>query len=97
MFPAVGALERFGEKSFPVLVAEIKSGSTSATARDNAVWVWMNVHHNRAFQGVARLRQQAGEMDDPVAKENVKRALSRASRLRSSAEKARCNSVARLK
>jgi hypothetical protein len=95
-FPAVGALEKFGEKSFPVLIVEIKSGSTSATARDNAVWVWMDVYRYKALQGLALLRRDAGEMDDPAVQQNVKWALSRAARFCSPAEKARCSAVARL-
>ena len=44
-------LEEIGDKASPAVLAVIKADTASATARENAVAVWMELHKYEIAQG----------------------------------------------
>jgi hypothetical protein len=81
MYPAADALEEIAEvskKGAPAVLEAIRSSSSSTTARENAVYVWMDIHRRKPSTGIRLLRQEAIATADPAVKENLKWALSRA-------------------
>ncbi len=93
MYPAAGALEEFGKKALPAVLDAIKS-STSAKGRENAVAVWMEIYKYEPVKGVTLLQQEAIGAADPVAKDNLMRALTNAPTLCGAKEKKDCKAAA---
>jgi len=60
IYPAVGALDLMGKKALPELLRAIEADSTSVTARENAVSVWMEIYRygDEHPKGVALLKQE---------------------------------------
>jgi hypothetical protein len=76
LYPAA-ALEEIGKPALPAILDVIKF-SSSAKARENAVFAWMIIYKYEAPKGVSLLRQEAVGNDNPAVKENLKWALSKA-------------------
>lgn len=93
LYPAAGALEEFGKKSLPAVLETIKF-STSATAKENAVAVWMEVYKHEATKGISSLQEEVVSAEDPSVRENLKRALSKAPTLCNRNERAQCKAAA---
>jgi hypothetical protein len=70
----------------------IKSASSSTTARENAVTVWMELYRNESPRGVALLKQEAIGSSDPTVRQNLRRALSNAQSLCRPNDRARLRS-----
>jgi hypothetical protein len=103
LYPAANALEEIALPSertkFAVqsaILDAIGSASSSDTARENAVAVWMFLHREKPSKGVALLRQEAVKASDPGVKENYISALSRAQTHCGPSDKSRCKAAARL-
>jgi hypothetical protein len=79
-YPATTALEQIGRSSLPLVLKAIKSSSTSAKARENAVDVWMEIYKYNRPEGVASLKRAATEASESSAKERMDWALSYALR-----------------
>ena len=101
-YPATNAMEEIEETSksarssaVPTAVlGVIGSASSSVTARENAVVVWMDLHRYKSSRGVASLRQEAIKASDPAVRENLIWALSKAPARCSPNDKARCRAAA---
>jgi len=78
IYPAVEALEEIGKNALPAVLEVIKSDSSSATARDNAVSVWMEIYKYESPKGVALLRQEAENATDNASKKTLNWAVSKA-------------------
>lgn len=78
LYPAAYALDMIGENALPVALSVIKSSSGSQLARENAVFVWMEVQRDSSPRAVAALLQEAAHAPDPVSRQNLKWAASRA-------------------
>jgi hypothetical protein len=78
IYPAADALGQFGEKASPAVLRAIEADSTSARARENAVFVWMEIHKYEAPNGVALLKQEADKTSDDAVKRRLQSALSKA-------------------
>jgi len=80
MYPSVGALPQIGKKALPAILGVISSDSTSATARENAVAVWMEIyrHSDQYPEGVGLLKQEEINAKDDATKQRLKWAVQRA-------------------
>jgi hypothetical protein len=99
MYPAAAALEEIGtisKSAAPAVLSAIGSTSSSATARENAVAVWMELHKYQSAKGVTLLKQEAIAYTDPAVKENLRWALSKAPAWCNPKDKARCRAAAAL-
>jgi hypothetical protein len=93
IYPAAGALEEFGVRSAQSVLEVLKSPTSSSTARENAVLVWMFIYRDKPSKGVALLRQETVGAVDPAVKENLRFALGNAVAMCGSKEKARCTAA----
>ena len=80
LFPAAEALELIGKEAIPELLSAIKAGSTSGTARDNAVAVWMEIyrHSDEHPRGVADLKLEETKVNDKAVKQRLMSAVEKA-------------------
>jgi hypothetical protein len=78
LYPAQVALELIGKKALPEVLSAIEADSTSATARENAVSVWMEAYKYERSEGVALLKQQETIANDGALKQKLKWAVERA-------------------
>lgn len=78
LFPAAYALDMIGENALPVILTVIKSSSSSQLARENAVFVWMEIQRDSSPKAVAALLQEAARAPDTVSRLNLQWAASRA-------------------
>ena len=69
MYPAAEALEEIGRKAQPEVLQVIGSDSASATARDNAISVWMEFYKYERPRGVALLKQEESKASTATAKQ----------------------------
>jgi hypothetical protein len=93
LYQAAEALEEIGKYVLPAVLDVIKS-SSSAKVRENAVAVWMDIYKYEPAKGVALLQQAAVGVDDPIVKENLKFALSKATMWCNPKDKKRCEAAA---
>jgi hypothetical protein len=93
-YPAVDALFEIGKDALPSVLEVIKTESTSALVRENAVSVWMDINRNETPKAVARLRQEADKASD-AAKQNLEWALSKALTWCSPTDAAQCKAAAK--
>lgn len=94
VYPAARALEEIGKSSLPAVLAVIKEQSSSARARENAVFVWMEEHKYESPKGVALLKQEADKMEDTTAKLNLRSAVTKALAWCNPRDEARCRAAA---
>jgi len=80
LFPAEEALAQIGKKALPEVLRAIKADSTSATARENALSVWMEIHRESDEQprGVSLLKQEETTVSDRAIKQKLNWAVQNA-------------------
>jgi len=78
MFPAAEALELIGKEAIPELLSAIKADSTSGTARENAVAVWMEIYKYEHPRGVADLKREETKVNDNAIKQRLMWAVQKA-------------------
>jgi hypothetical protein len=97
MYPAAGALEEIAEvseRAATAVLEAIESSSSSTTTRENAVFVWMDIHKHKPSTAIRLLKQEAIGAADPAVKENLKWALSKAPTWCNPKDEARCRVAA---
>jgi hypothetical protein len=78
VFPAQDALEEIGKAALPEVLRAIEADSTSGTARENAVEVWMEAYKYERPKGVALLKQEEMKTTDTAIKQKLTWAIQRA-------------------
>jgi hypothetical protein len=80
IYPAAGALCLIGKKALPKVLRAIEMDSTSATARENAVFVWMETfrYSDEHPKGVALLKQEEKKADNDAVKSRLSWAVQKA-------------------
>jgi hypothetical protein len=80
LYPAVGALELLGKNVLPEVLRAIQAASTSPTARENAVFVWMEIYRYNDEQpkAVALLKQEEMNVKDDATKQRLAWAVQKA-------------------
>ena len=73
-----GALGLIGKEALPAVLRVIKTDSSSVPARENAVFVWMDIHKYERAKGVALLKQEEVKTNDVAIKERLRWAVSKA-------------------
>ncbi len=94
LFPAEVALELIGEKALPELLHAIEAASTSKTARENAVSVWMEAYKYERPKGVALLKQEETRANNDPLKERLNWAVQKALTHCGPQEQAACREAA---
>jgi hypothetical protein len=94
VFPAEGALEEIGKMALPEILRAIEADSTSATARENAVSVWMEAYKYERPRGIALLKHEETQANNNSAKERLSRAVQRALTKCGPAEETACKEAA---
>lgn len=75
MFPAAESLEQIGESAQAEVLRAIGLDSVSATARENAIAVWMEIYKYERPKGVALLRQEENKSNTEAVKQKFKMAV----------------------
>jgi hypothetical protein len=78
LYPAAHALVAMGAVSLPAVLAVIESGSSSQLARENAISVWMEIQRDDSPHAVATLVREAETKSDPIARQNLDWAATKA-------------------
>jgi hypothetical protein len=80
LYPAAGSLSLIGEKALPEILRVIEAASVSQTARENALFVWMETYRRTDSQrkGVAVLKQEEIKANDEKVKQRLKWAVQKA-------------------
>jgi hypothetical protein len=78
VYPAVDALALIGEKALPTVLHAIEADSTSTKARENAVFVWMEIYKYERPKGVALLKQELDKTREAAVKQQLQWALVKA-------------------
>ena len=94
IYPAVNALSLIGEAALPKMLDVIKNDTRSATKRENAVFVWMQVHRNDAPLGVALLKKESDRTDEAAVRQRLNWAISQALNWCNPSEETRCRAAA---
>ena len=94
LFPAEVALELIGKKALPNVLLAIEADSTSSTARDNAVAVWMEAYAYERPEGVAALKQEEIKVDNDAIKRRLAWAIQKALTYCGTQEEAACQAAA---
>ncbi len=71
IYPAAGALVVIGKESMPALLTILKSESSSMTARQNAVFVWMQLHKYEPARGISLLAQEEAKTNKSSLKQQL--------------------------
>lgn len=95
IYPAAGALEEIGEKALPSVLKTIKSSSTSAIARENALFVWMEIQKSDSPRAILHLERELESTHERDCKQNLRWALSHAPNLCNPPDKEQCDLAAR--
>jgi hypothetical protein len=69
MFPTAESLEQIGRSAQPEILQVIASDSASATARENAISVWMEFYKFERPKGVALLKQEERKATTEAARQ----------------------------
>ena len=79
-YPSVAALPLFGSKALPELLRAIEADSTSASSRDNAISVWMEIHRENDDQpkGISLLKHEESNAKDEKTRQRLKWAVQKA-------------------
>jgi len=72
MYPAAESLEQIGEGAHTEILHAIGSDSVSATARENAIAVWMEIYKYERPKGIALLRQEENKPNTEAVKQRFK-------------------------
>jgi hypothetical protein len=95
IYPAVNALALIGEAVLPTMLDVIKNDSRSATKRENAVFVWMQVYRNDAPLGVALLKRESDRADEAAVKQRLNWAISQALNWCNPSDEIQCRTAAK--
>jgi hypothetical protein len=68
--------------------------NSGPTARENAVFVWMEIHKHESPKGVALLKEEADKADNATAKLNLRWAVSKALAWCNPPDEAKCKAAA---
>jgi len=93
-FPARVALEEMGKKALPDVLLAIEADSTSSTARDNAVAVWIEIYKYERPKGIAALKQEEIKADNAAIKGRLASAIRKALPYCSVQDEAACREAA---
>ena len=95
LYPATGALALIGPNALPTVLQAIEADSTSPNARENALFVWMEIHKYERAKGVALLKQEETNAHDDATKQRLRMAISDAvSKWCGPKDEAECKSAA---
>jgi len=94
IYPAAGALAIIGTDSKPALLAVMKSGTSSTIARENAVFVWMELHKYEPVLGISQLAREENETNDPSIKSRLGWATRQSVQWCNPADQAECRRAA---
>jgi hypothetical protein len=80
IYPAAGALSLIGRKALPEVLQTIESDSTTATAKENAVFVWMETYRDtdEHLRAIAILKQEESQSSDEKVRQRLRWATRRA-------------------
>ena len=78
VFPAAQALESIGKAALPEVLRAIEAASTSTTALENAISVWMEAYKYERPKGVALLKQESDRTRDVRVKQRLQWAITKA-------------------
>ncbi len=92
-YPAISALEQYGQDALPALLQTITADSTSPTAREAAAFVLMKIYKNEPSKGVALLKEGADTTRDNATRQRLGRAAVRAVAWCGQSDKAQCEAV----
>lgn len=97
LFPAEEALAQMGKPALPELLGAITADSTSATARERALHLWMEVYRQNDEQpnGVARLKREEMKANDNSIKQKLRWAVQKALSFCNPPEQTACQEAAR--
>lgn len=94
VFPASEALELIGKPALPEVLRAIEADSTSATARENAVSVWMEAYKYERPKGVALLKQEETKTSNDPMKQKLRWAAQKALAYCGEPDEAACRQAA---
>jgi hypothetical protein len=96
LFPAEEALELIGKKALPEVLHAIVANSTSPIARENALFVWMEIYRESDEQpkGVGLLKQEETKANDDKVKQKLRWAVQKALTHCGPEEQAACKEAA---
>ncbi len=92
-YPAISALEQYGQEALPALLQTITADSTSTTAREAAVFVLIKIYKDEPSKGVALLKEGADTTKDNATRQRLGRAAFRAVAWCGPSDKAQCEAV----
>lgn len=97
IYPAANALEIIGKKALPAVLSTITASSSSETARDNAVSVWMEIYRQSDGQpkAVGLLKQEEIKTKDEAIKQRLRWAVQKALTHCNPPEESACREAAR--
>jgi hypothetical protein len=97
IYPAAGALSLIGESALPEILRALEAEPTSPTARENAVFVWMEIYRQTDDRpkGIALLKQEQAKVSDQTIKQRLQWALQRAFTWCNPVEEDACRQAAR--
>src|SRR6266704_2317644 len=77
IYPAAGALSNMGSKALPAVLETIESSSASDVSRENAVFVWMEIHglSDEHPKAIVRLNQELINAKDDGLRERLRLAV----------------------
>jgi hypothetical protein len=94
IYPAANALKQMGAKALPAVLDAIRAGSTSRTAVEVAVSVWMTIYKDQAPTGVALLKQESDRTADPMTRQKIAWAARKAAGWCAPSEEPQCRIAA---
>jgi len=80
VYPAAGALSLIGQKALPEILRTIEADPTSPTARENALFVWMETYRqtDEHPKAIAILKREETQTNDEKIKQRLNWAAQRA-------------------
>jgi len=94
IYPAANALKQIGAKALPAVLDEIRAKSSSRTAVEVAVSVWMTIYKDQAPTGVALLKQESDRTADPMTRQKIAWAARKAASWCAPSEEPQCRIAA---
>jgi hypothetical protein len=95
IYPAANSLVHIGTKSLSAMSDVIRTDSSSVMARENAVFVWMEIHKYEHPKAVALLKQEMDKTPEVAARNRLQWALAKAFDWCNPDEKDSCRTAAR--
>jgi hypothetical protein len=95
IYPAAGALAMIGKDSMPALLTVMKAQSSPIKARENAVFVWMQLHKYESAMGISLLVQEQTKTNEPSTMQRLRWAVQKAEEWCNPVDQAECQRAAR--